>query len=259
MTSPNPFAAPAQAPAPQQQPAAAPAPAVGNPFGPGVAAQPRQAPAPAANPYAAPAPAPQQQYAAPAPAPQQQYAPQQQAQGYGGAPQLDASRLVSAPAPIVGEGKGAKLADMFGRLVLVFPLGVSRVPRNPKFITQEQRNSGNVEQDRLTATVVVLDGGRLGDMTPIAYGGEPHALPPTPHTESAPLPYVRKAMWITQSRLISQCRDSLNGGMVAGRLTKSGPAHNDPWELIPATAEEVALVNTYIGLVQQGQYPNPLA
>jgi hypothetical protein len=283
MTTPNPFAAhvpaeqqqpaapapaaPAQAPNPFAQQQAAPAaPAAPNPYAQQQAPAAPQAYAPPAPSYApqgyapqgyasqAPAAAPVQAYAPPAPATAPQAAP----------PVLDPGRLASAGAPVVGEGRGAKLPDMYGRLVVFFPLSIARVPRNPQFITAEQRASGNTDQDRLTATVVVLDGGRLGDMTPIAFGGAPHALPPTPHTDSAPLPYVRKAMWINQSRLISQLRDSLPAGpgqapgMVAGRLAKAGPQNNDPWYLIGATAEEIDLVTTYLNLVAAGQYPHPL-
>lgn len=181
-------------------------------------------------------------------------------------PAFDFSRLSSAPAPVVGEGKGAKLADMYGRLTLFFPLSIQRVPRSPQYITAEQRARGDLEQDRVTATVVVLDDGQ-GGMQPIAYGGDLYAMPhgSKPHTDSAPLPYVRKAMWLNQSRLISQLRDALPAapgqapGMIAGRLVKTGPAQNDPWYLIGATEQEVALVRQYLELVQAGQQPHPLA
>lgn len=242
----NPFA-----PAVPAQPAP---PAGGNPF----AAQPA-APAPGApaqNPYAQPAAAPvQPQYAAPAPVTQAPAA---------APPALDPSRLAAAAPPVVGEGKGAKLADMFGRLVLVFPLSLASVPRNPQYITAEQRATGNIMQDRLTATIVVLDAG-AGRMDPIQYGGAPHKLGGSPHTDSAPLPYVRKGMWINQSRLISQLTAHLPAapgaqpGMVAGRVHKAGPNDNDPWYLIAATEQELALVGQYLRLVQSGQFPHPLA
>lgn len=264
----NPFApnvpsAPAEAP--QQAP---------NPFG---QQQPQYAP-PAGNPYATPA-APQQgnpyggqpqQYAAPAPA-QQQYAPQQQVQQYAApaapvhqGPPPALGQLNTAPPPVVGEGKGARLADMFGRLVLVFPLSIARVPRNPQYITNEQRAQGNIEQDRLTATVVVLDDGQ-GGMNPIWYGGNPAAFPVVPPTDSAPLPYVRKGMWINQSRLISQLRDFLPagagqpGGMIAGRVHKAGPNNNDPWYLIAATDAEMHRAQQYLDAVAAGHLPHPLA
>lgn len=230
-----------------------------NPFLP---AQPQQQPAAPANPFAAPAPAAPQGFGSTLGANQFPAAAQPAPQA--APPALDMGRLASAPAPVVGEGRGAALPDMFGRLVLIFPLSIQRVPRNPQFITQEQRARGDVEQDRLTATVVVLDDGQ-GGRQPIQYGGKPYALPPTPHTDSAPLPYVRKAMWINQSRLISQLRDSLPSapgaapGMVAGRVYKAGPNQNDPWYLIGATEQEIALVRQYLEAVQAGQFPHPLA
>lgn len=287
----NPFA---QQQAPQQQAPAAPA----NPFGAGVATAPAapQQQTPAGNPFAAaqqapaPAPAPaapqayagpQQQYAAPAApqapqqwqqapaaAPAQQWqapaAPQQQAQ-YAAPPALDPAALNAAPAPSSGGAQGAKLPDMYGRLALFFPQSLARVPRNPQHITPEQRAAGNVEQDRLTATVVVLDSGpgtRPGGT--IEWGGNPHALGGSPHTNSDPLPYVRKSMWINQTRLIEQLRAYLPApggvpGMVVGRISKNGPANNDPWYLAPASPDEIALAQTYLGLVGQGAYPHPLA
>lgn len=208
---------------------------------------------PSGNPFVTPAAAPAA-YAPSTAAPVTASAP----------PALDMGRLASAPAPIVGEGTGARLKDMYGRLVLIFPLALTRVPRNAKYITAEQRQTGNLEQDRMTATVVVLDDGQ-GGMQPIAFGGDPYALPPTAHTSSEPLPYVRKGMWINQSRLIGQLRDALPAtpgtapGMIAGRVTKVGPAQNDPWYLIGATEQEVVRVRQYLEAVQGGHYPHPLA
>jgi len=239
----NPYAQPSPAPAPQAPPAAP-----GNPFGAGIPGapgpvvtqpgySPQQTYAPVAQPAAAAAP----------PAP----------------PALNAAGLASAPAPLPSGGKGAKLADMYGRLVLIFPLGITRRPRNPQFITAEQRQRGDLEQDQLTATVVVLDDGQ-GGMQPIAYGGAPYDLPPRAHTDSAPLPYARKAMWITQSKLIEQVRPFLPQpggapGMVCGRVVKAGPQRNDPWYLQGATPEELGLAEVYLNLVTQGTYEHPLA
>lgn len=281
MTQPNPFATGtpvAQQPAPQQQGAP-------NPFGAPAAPQ-QQAPAPTA-PQGAPNPfAPQQQTPAapqayaPAQAPQQQYAPPQQyapqapaqqayapAQQQAPAPAL--GQVGAAPTPVVGEGRGPKLPDMYGRLVILLPQSLETVQRRPEHITAEQRAAGNTTQPRLTATIVILDAGRVGDFSPIWYGGNPHALGGSPHTESGPLPYVRKGMWLNQSRLISQARDYLPGaahggpngapGMVCGRLVKTGPNNNDPWYLTTPTAEEIELANAYVNLVAQGQYPNPLS
>lgn len=291
MTAPNPFAQPAPAQPEQaanpfaQQQAAPAAPAAPNPFGQGVQTAPAapqqqyapqqaapQAYAPTAaaqpaNPFANPASGRpngtdhmahvQQTYAQPA---QQQYA------APAGMPALNAGALASAPPPVIAEGKGPKLPDMYGRLVLIFPLAMARVPRNPQYITPEQRAAGNVEQDRLTATVVILDSGKGSQPGgTISWGGAPYALPPTPHTNHDPLPYVRKGMWINQSRLISQLVPFLPagqgqpGGMVAGRLVKTGPEHNAPWYLEGADEQELALARTYLDLVGRGAYAHPLA
>lgn len=242
-----------------------------NPFAPAVPAEPQQqAPAPGANPFApvtpaapaAPAVAPVQWHQPAAPAPAQQWQ-QPTAPAHAGPPPI-IGQLASAPAPVVGEGRGANLADMYGRLVILFPLSIDRVPRNAQYITAEQRAQGNVDQDRLTATVVVLDS---GPGTPpggfIDWGGKPYTPGGAPHDKRDALPYVRKGMWINQSRLISQCRNSIPApgqpsSPVVGRVTKTGPEHNAPWYLIGATDAEVQLAQTYLNLVQQGQYPHPL-
>lgn len=268
-TAPNPFAQQQAAPAaPQQQ-----TPAAGNPF-----AQAAQQVGHAAVPQAY---APQQSYGAPAPAAVQTYpqygapAAQQQApapvvvtQYHQTAPPA-LGTAAAPPPPVAGGGRGAKLADMYGRLVVVFPLSLQRVPKNAKFVTDADRQSGNLEQDRMTATVVVLDGGAVGNMQPLAWGGNPHALGGSPHTESSPLPYVRKGMWLNQSQVIGQLSPYLPGrerggpngapGAVVGRIVKTGPQQNDPWFITTPTEEELHLANQYLQLVGAGQFPHPLA
>jgi hypothetical protein len=274
----NPFEQqPAQQPAanPYAQQVPAPAQPAANPFPSNVPAQP------AANPYAqqqAPAPAAPQAYTQPqtyvpngqptyapaATAPPQAYQPPAQPQ-HGAPPAINVGSLqsVGAPPP-TGDAKGAKLAHMYGRLVLVFPLTITRRPRNPQYITPEQRQRGDLEQDQLTATVIVLDDGR-GGMAPITFGGDPAAFPPVPDTESAPLPYVRKAMWITQTKLIEQLRPCLPQGPAGqptpavGRVIKAGPQRNDPWYLSAADENDLGLARKYLELVQGGTYPHPLA
>jgi hypothetical protein len=271
MSQPNPFAAAAPA-GPEPAPPAAPAP-MANPYA--QQAAPVQAYAPPAAVPAAPNPfgqavpvAPAPQYGAPVQqqAPAQQWAqPVQQSNPAPPAPPQAFGQLQSAPAPVVGEGRGAKLADMYGRLVVIFPLAIDTVARNPQFITAEQRAQGNVTQDRLTATVVVLDQGpgtAPGGF--IEWGGAPHQLGGAPHDKRDPLPYVRKGMWINQSRLISQCRPSVPApgqpsSPVVGRLAKTGPEANAPWYLVGASDAEVQLAQTYLNLVAAGQYPHPLA
>lgn len=294
MAQPNPFEqpapqAPAQqpaAPAPAQQPnpyaqPAAPAPQAQqpSPFAPAVPQQPQYAP-PAPQAYAPPqqpqyAPPAQPQYAPPAPqgpygqtaygqAPAAQQAAPAQVPA-GPPPVLHASALNAAPPPPPsGEGRGAKFAHMYGRLCMFLPQAIARRPRNPQYITAEQRQRGDLEQDQLTATVVVLDDGQGGN-APIMFGGDPAAFPPIPDTESAALPYVRKGMWITQSKVIEQLKPHLpspaNGnvpGMVVGRLRKAGPQRNDPWFIEPANGPELERAGQYLALVQAGTFPHPL-
>lgn len=254
----NPFEQAPPAPtAPPVNPYAQPAPAPaqpGNPFGPGVAQQAAPvAPVQPYGPYGHPGAPATQQYAAPAPV-----APPAQAP----APLNIAGLNAAPPAPPSGE-RGAKFADMYGRLVLFFPLSISRRPRNAKYITDDMRQRGDLEQDQLTATVVVLDDGR-GGMTPISFGGDITAFPPVANTESAPLPYVRHGMWITQSRVIAQLQPFLPPagaapGMVCGRMLKTGPDRNSPWYIQGATQDELRLAGQYLELVQSGRYPHPLA
>lgn len=268
MTQPNPFLQAAQPAVEQQAPQAA-----DNPFGPGVPATPQQQAPAAPQAYAQPAQQQSQHGAQGQPAwlaqqqaaqVQPQYAPAPQ-QASAAPPQaLDPAMLRGAPAPIVGEGRGAKLAHMYGRLVLVFPLSITRKPRNPQYVTPEQRARGDLDQEQITATFVVLDDGQ-GGMQPIRFGGDPAAFPPIPDTESAPLPYVRKGLWVTQSRVISQLRDSLPAGPgqpsspVCGRMVKTGPQRNDPWYITTATDTELSLAGQYMQLVANGTYPHPLA
>lgn len=241
-------------------PAAQPA-APGNPFGPA----PQQAPAAAPAPPAYAPPAPQQ---APAPAAPAYYGNPGQpgsSQWPAGAQPAAAPALGAfgrPPAPSIGGGTGADLAAMYGRLVLIFPLSISTVPRNPKFITEEQRLRGDVNQQRMTATFVVLDGSN-----PIAYGGDMYSMPQKPHTKSEPLPHVSKALWVSQSKLIEQCGAALQlvaqagpGGdaMVLGRLLRGGNEANSPWILGDYSPEDERVAAYYLEGVKSGQFPNPL-
>lgn len=252
----NPFEQQAPA-APAQQP---------NPFGQATPVQQQAQPAqpqwlaqPTAVEQASYAPAQPQyapvqqqpQYAAPAPV-QQQAAPLA----------IDPGQLRSVGAPPPPASTGPSFPDMYGRLLLIFPISVENVPKRTEHVTPEQRARGDVNQDRLTANVVVLDDGR-GGMAPVQWGGS--AMPPKPPTDSAALPYVRKAMWIFGARIIPQLRPFLPttpGGAPAmglGRLTKAGPNQNDSWYLLDATQADLDLAGAYLRLVTSGQYPHPMA
>lgn len=260
----NPFAAPAPvAPQAYAQPAPAgnpyapqPAPAGGNPFAQNTGVSPHTGRPAGVDPTQHVAGAYAQQ-TAPAPVAYAQPVQQQPVP-----PQLNPGALTGVGAPVIGEGTGAKLVDMYGRLLLVFPLRLENVPRNPQHITPEDRQKGKLTQDRMTATVVALDDGQ-GGMQPVAFGGQ-IGPPPIPHTDYAPLPYVRKAMWIPQTRLISQLQPHLSTdprapGMTVGRLVKAGPGTTDAWFLQTPTGADLTLAGQYLQGVQIGHFPHPLA
>ena len=271
MAQPNPFMPrdpqAQQAPAPQQQ---APAPQAPQQYAP----QPQQAPAPQA--YApqqpqqyAPAPQAPQQYApqqAPAQAPQQyapapqQQAPQQYAPTAQGWPQGAApaaanggglvarpGQFVTPPPPSSGGGARPRLLDMYGRLLIVLPEHVQRGVAS-RFTN---RDGSPQTQDKLTATVIVLDGG------PLAFGGEPEKGPAGKgqHTQQVDVPYVIKGLWINQSKLIEQLEEALamrlrgEPGLALGRLWKVGNAQNDPWVLAAPTPEDIAAYDRYVSQV----------
>jgi hypothetical protein len=194
--------------------------------------------------------------------------PQQQPQAYtpmpqGAPPALDPSMINAAPPPPPSaDGKGAKLENMYGRLVLFFPHSRESKPKNPGFITDQDRASGNLMQDQVTATIVVIDDGR-GGYSPVQWGGD--LTRNQPHTDTAQLPYIRRGMWISQTKLIAQLTPFLPQGpgaapgLVIGRPVKSGPERNSPWYLQAPTEADTAAARNYLDLVRTGQVPHPLA
>lgn len=246
MAQPNPFMPrdpnAQQAPAPQPQAPQQYAPPVAPP-------QPQQG-----NPYAQQqAPAPQ----AYAPPQQPQYAPTQQGwpQGAVAAPTAQAAsnlvarpgQFVTPPPPSSGGGARPRLLDMYGRLLLVLPEHIARGVAS-RFLN---RDGSPQTQDKLTATVIVLDGG------PLAFGGEPEKGPAGKgqHTQTADVPYVVKGLWINQSKLIEQLEEALamrlrgEPGLALGRLWKVGQAQNDPWVLAAPTPEDAAVYDRYVSQV----------
>lgn len=266
--------APAPAPAPVQQAPVAPAPA------PAVApTTPAPTPAPAvdpqfaayqawlasqqAAPVAPPAtPAPVAPPAAPIP-PVAPVAPQQ-------APPVPPAQFVAPPAPAATAApmtapgsmnpddlfddpapqrpKGPRLREMYGRLLVIIPKGVEKVNRR-------QQDGSTVQQDRMTADVVVLDGG------PMAYGGTPEKPPFNPHDKTAAIPHREVNMYVSAVGIISQCETALakrragQPGMTIGRLgvgqAQQGSDRNPPWLLLPATPEDKALAARYVQALAQ--------
>lgn len=181
------------------------------------------------NPFAS-GPAPATATAPPAPA----TAPAPPVDQFGGADPF-ANSDPAKPAP-----KGPRLRDLYGRLLILVPSKVETVPNR-------LGNPGET-QDRMTADVVVLDGGT------VAYGGKPEEMPPVPHDKTAEVPYKFPAMFISSVALISQCRDALAArqqgkpGMVIGRLTKGEDTGkgNPPWILTPATDADKAIGRAWL-------------
>lgn len=165
-----------------------------------------------------------------------------------------APAVPAAPAPAGGEDpfagpapqqpRGPRLRDLYNRLLLVIPHKVEEGIPN--------RLQPGTTQDRMTADVIVLDGG------PIAYGGQPEATPPVPHSKTASVPHKTDRMYISSAGLISQCRDALakrragQPGMVLGRLAvgeKKDPAQNAPWLLTPPTDADKVTARAYLATV----------
>jgi hypothetical protein len=188
------------------------------------------------NPFAlsAPAPAPVAAPVAPTPAPAT-------------APALPTQPTDVDPfdAPAPQRPREPRLQEMYGRLLLIIPHRLEEgIPNrlDPKGGTQ----------DRLTADVVILDGG------PIHFGGKPEKLPPIPHDKVGQVPYRNEKMFISAVGLISQCREALakkvtqgRPGMVLGRLM-TGQATGDqnaPYLLVVATEADKAIARQYLTTV----------
>lgn len=233
----------------QQAPYAAPPAPVTDPFG-----QPNQATyAPPVQPAQMPAVPPATGPASPGypavpPGPAQAHSGQ-----YGGA-----DDPFGGPAP---QTLRPRVRDLEGRLLLILP---ERLERGVVSKTLKNKDaSGNlvpVIQDKLTATVVVLDGG------PVHYGGSPEALQSSqrkPHDKVAEVPWKIRSMWIQNVGLISQSEIAMlnverrNRGlalepgavtMVLGRLYQSEPATNPQgsWLVSEPTDEDKALARAWL-------------
>lgn len=149
----------------------------------------------------------------------------------------------SDPAP--REARGPRLRDMYGRLLLLIPHKLEEGIPN-------RLGKPGETQDRMTADVVILDGG------PLMYGGAPEKIPAVPHTQLAEIPHKNARMFISSAGLISQCREALAKkvttgvpGMVLGRLAvgEAKGDQNPPYLLTPATDADKALARTYLANV----------
>lgn len=185
-----------------------------NPFAPQAPVAP---PAPAANPFGANVPT------------QSPYAPEG-ADPFGApAPRADRPTMLCLP----------------GRLLLIIPKRMEyQVPvKNPK-------PGMPTHQDRLTADVIVLDGGTLH------YGGDPQARPPRPHDKTTEVPHKIEGMYISQVGLLSQTREEIakmqagKVGMLLGRLGygEATKGNNAPYLLQPFTPEDAAIARAWLAV-----------
>lgn len=146
------------------------------------------------------------------------------------------------PPPSAGGSGGPRIADLQGRLLLILPESVQR--QIPSKFTN---NGQTVMQDKVTATVIVLDGGPL-QWTPKVSGQLQQ-----PRQEN--VPYVIKGMWIQQSKLIEQLEEALamrlrgEPGLTLGRLWKAGTATNDAYVLAAPQPQDAATYDQYVAQV----------
>lgn len=150
-----------------------------------------------------------------------------------------------APAPQAP--KGPRFRELYGRLLLLIPTKLEEGITSTVF---KNTDGSAVIQDRMTADVIVLDGGD------IHYGGKPEKMPPEPHTMSATVPHKTAGQYISYTGIISQCREALHNRlakrpgttMVLGRLTRGQDTGKGepPWILTPATDADKALAREWI-------------
>lgn len=219
-----------------------------NPFMP---APPTQQPP---NPYVTNPPAPTGPYGQQPQAPVNPYAQQPVQPQNGGSPwpqgaTAGAPGLVAAPGQFVrpaappppGQGAGAKVSDLKGRLLIVLPESV-RYGVPSKF---NNADGTAKTQDIMIATVIVLDGG------PLRWG----ATPQNPAGKVENVPHVIKGCWIPQTGLIVQLdpalkmRQSGQAGIALGRLWQVGNAQTDPYVLAEPSPEDVQVYNQYVSQV----------
>ena len=142
--------------------------------------------------------------------------------------------------------RGPRPQELYGRLVLIIPKLVERVPSN------DEKAPAGTMVDRMTADVIVLDGG------PLHYGGKPEKLPPIPHDKVAQIPFRQPSMYVSAVGIVSQCRDALakrergEPGMVVGRWmtgVQTDPKKQAPYLLEKATDADKALARAYLQTV----------
>lgn len=204
-----------------------------------------------ARPQQAPTYNPQQQSAATYPAPAAYAPPQQYSAPQPGVMVAVAGAYATPPPPVLSEGDIDRppVKALVRRLLIIVPKLIERGLVSRKLLDKE----GNAKiQDRLTADVIVLDGG------PLFWGGN------TPGAQqfNEQVPYVIKGMWLSQRSLIQQSEGALAArergdaanALVLGRLWQAGSEQNSPYVLAPPDpATDLPAFNAYV------QHTNPYA
>lgn len=202
------------------------------------------------------APAQPQQYPPQQPMQQPTY-PQQQPQ-YSAPPAQPAPAQMgpsmpagfTAPPPAGQAYPRPKLSDLRGRLVLIRPTALDRGIKAPG-------TDPNKLQDRITADIVVLDGGAL------AFGGSMQQGRPNTHQDPA-MPVGYKGVFLSQKSVVTQLQGYLPGptnpagGRCLARVglgTSSTPGNNAPYRLDDPSNEDIALAHQYLAGEQTGNLP----
>ena len=156
------------------------------------------------------------------------------------------------PAPIGGARPRPR--DMVNRTVFVQPTLIERVPK-PGSKTGEM-------QDRITASVTVIDGG------PLDFGGTPEKDVPVPHTNRVTVPYTADGVFISQVNMVQALRRAIpsaarpQGGVVVGFIefgTQSDPSKSVPINLttLAATDPRRVAAGAVLNAVISGAFINP--
>lgn len=157
-----------------------------------------------------------------------------------------------APAAIVGfatpDAVGATrpaVRDFADRVVVIRP-------------TRFEKDVPGVEagklQDRITADVLVLDGG------PMEFGG--NVRRGKPQTMVVETPFLVKSMYISNTNMVQAVQAQVGKGVVLGRVVEgkaSNPAHNNPFNLNEVPQDDpkyAAAVQVYTAVVND-QFVNP--
>lgn len=146
-------------------------------------------------------------------------------------------------APPPPQADRPKLRNLRGRLLLIKPSRIERGVPGPD-------NDGKL-QDRVTANVTILDGGRLG------FGDDPRmGVPASKWIEENELPYTIEDMYISGKLLVLQLTVKEEGGrlrvQVLGRLGAKPSAkatYSPAWLLDTPSAADIEIGKAFLNTV----------